>query len=556
MIPSDTTTPQHEDPGPSESTPLLSEGGASGHGGRSRTASTTSHKAPKKRRFTASLAAILLLSLVMILIILFGFFVPDVMRAYAVQAATFHIYGVEPELTADGARARIRGSFGMSSANVKSGHVRNLGVLGTWITRQVETGKANVEVRLPDYDNALLGNAVVPPIKVSIVDGKTTDFDFETELIPPKSIEALRAVADDWLFNKLHYLRIAGATKVKLTSGLLVLPSTTIQQTIYVDESKIPALPRFNVTRLNFKEGRLPDHTEGMAANASIVVQNDFPIDFTVPPLNFEVMVENCLPSEPKIMFADASIGSVEIHQKTDVEVDATGFIRAPSERLTGACPHSGKSPLDTLLGGYMRGHQITIYVKGSEIQSPTTPAWMTNLLTSVAVPVPITGHALGNVIKNFTFADVHFTLPEPGAEPGTPDSEPKVSATITAVITLPDEINFSVHVQHVRATSDVFYQRRKLGELNIHQWQPARSTPLEDDRGKPLLLVESEVKDAPLTITDDDVFTDVLQTLLFRRKVTLNVKAKVDVEIDTALGALTVQEIPAEGDVPVKRGF
>jgi Protein of unknown function (DUF3712) len=116
--------------------------------------------------------------------------------------------------------------------------------------------------------------------------------------------------------------------------------------------------------------------------------------------------------------------------------------------------------------------------------------------------------------------------------------------------------MNFSVDVQRVRATSDVFYKKQKMGELNIREWQPARSTPLEGAGGKPLLLVESEIKDAPLTITDDDVFTDVLQALLFRRKVTLNVKAKVDVEIDTALGALTVQEIPAEGEVPVNSGF
>jgi hypothetical protein len=492
----------------------------------------------------------------MVTIMLFGFFVPDVMEEYAVQAATFRIDGVEPKLTPDGARARIRGSFAMRSANVESGHVRNLGVLGTWIARQVQTGETKVEVRLPDYDNALLGNAVVPPLKVSIVDGRSTDFDFETELIPPSSIEALRVVAEDWVFNKLSKLRVAGAAKVKLRSGIVILPPTTIQQTVEIAGSKIPALPKFNVTKLNFKEGQLPDDTKGMAANASIVVQNDFPLDFTVPPLNFEVMVENCLPSEPKIMFADARVGSVEIHAKTDVAVDASGFIRAPSDSLTDACPHSGKSPLDTLLGGYMRGHQITIYIKGSETQSPITPAWLTSLLTSVTVPVPITGHAFGNVIKNFTFADVRFTLPDPGADPGTPDSEPKVSATITAVITLPDEMNFSVDVQRVRATSDVFYKKQKMGELNIREWQPARSTPLEEAGGKPLLLVESEIKDAPLTITDDDVFTDVLQALLFRRKVTLNVKAKVDVEIDTALGALTVQEIPAEGEVPVNSGF
>jgi len=153
---------------------------------------------------------------------------------------------------------------------------------------------------------------------------------------------------------------------------------------------------------------------------------------------------------------------------------------------------------------------------------------------------------------------DVHFGLPDPFAAPGSPDSDSQISATIRALINLPEEMNFPVNVDRVRAKADVFYLGKKLGRLDLHKWQPANSTRVSGHGDvSPALLVESKVKDAPLVITNDDVFSAVVQKLLFGGKpVILTVEADVDVEMETALGVLTVRKIPAEGDFPVKRGF
>jgi aspartate/tyrosine/aromatic aminotransferase len=67
--------------------------------------------------------------------------------------------------------------------------------------------------------------------------------------------------------------------------------------------------------------------------------------------------------------------------------------------------------------------------------------------------------------------------------------------------------------------------------------------------------MVQSNINEAPLDITDNNVFTDVVQALLFGDKsVFLKIKALVDVETETALGAFAIRKIPAEGEVPVKR--
>ena len=147
--------------------------------------------------------------------------------------------------------------------------------------------------------------------------------------------------------------------------------------------------------------------------------------------------------------------------------------------------------------------------------------------------------------------------MPDPFAEPDSPESNPRISANIKALVALPEEMNFNISVGRVRADADVFYHGSKLGYLDLNKWQKANSSRIDSDNKDegPLLAVQSAIEKAPLIVTDDDVFTDVLNALLFGGKgVELGIKAEVDVEMETALGQLAVRKIPAEGSVPVKR--
>lgn len=295
-----------------------------------------------------------------------------------------------------------------------------------------------------------------------------------------------------------------------------------------------------------------------MAADVSILLQNKYPIALTVPPLSFGILVDNCLPSDPYIYVADAAIRNLNIHPKQDMALNVSGTVRQLPDELTETCPGSKKSPLDAFIGGYINGHKTTVYVRGSDNPAKETPKWITELISGITVPVPFPGRSFDNLVRNFSLADVHFKLPNPYAEPDTPESNPQISALIKVLIDLPEEMNFPVDVRHIRADADVFYKGAKLGKLDLHKWQKANSTRLPGDKNdKPGLLVESAIQDAPLRIVDDDAFTDVVQALLFGGKpVMLTVKAKVDIQLSTALGAMTVRDIPAEGIVPVKRGF
>lgn len=503
-----------------------------------------------------SLVALLLLCLLVLLIIVLGFLGPAIVEDYAMQAATFEPTSLSIDsFTSTGVRARIQGNFKMDANKVKKKPVRDLGRFGTWIAREVESGASEVEVMLPAYGNVLLGTAHVPRIKVDVRNGHTTQVDFVSDLMPG-NFEGIRRIAKDWIDGKLDSLRVEGRATVPLKSGIFSFGKQTISQSLHFRNKDVPAMPKYKIHKLNFREIDLPDLMRGMAADVALEVQNKYPLEFTVPPLGFSILVENCSPDEPYIQLADATTAHLHIAPKEDVHVNVTGVVRRLPHAFTQACPGKQESPLDLLLGQYMHGKDTTIYVKGSDSPSLDTPKWITDIISDITVPVPFPGHTFGHLIKDFALADTHFGLPDPFAEPDTPAAQPSISAKVKAIVTLPEEMNFNITVSRVRADADVFYHGAKLGKLDLRKWQHANSTRLDSTAETgPQLLVESLIRDAPLNITDDDVFAQVLQALLFGGKnVVLSIKADVDVELDTALGALAVRKIAASGEVPVKR--
>ena len=293
-----------------------------------------------------------------------------------------------------------------------------------------------------------------------------------------------------------------------------------------------------------------------MAADVSLLVKNEYPIRLNIPPLGCNILVQACSPDLPYISLADAVTEEISVEPSQDVEVQVYGIVRKLPDTLTSACPEIRKSPLDVLVGGYVRGNETTVYVRGSQHPIDDTPGWISDFMKSIVVPVAFQGKTFENLIRNFSLDDVHFGLPDPFARPGSPGSKPRVSAIVKALVGLPDEMNFPISVGHVRADADIFYHGKKLGQLDLSKWQDSKSELIKaHGKTKAGLAVASVVKDAPVDITDDDVFAKIVQAMVFGSKeVVLGVKAAVDVETETILGKLVVRDIPAEGKVFVNR--
>jgi len=293
-----------------------------------------------------------------------------------------------------------------------------------------------------------------------------------------------------------------------------------------------------------------------MAAEVSITAFNEYPVSIDIPELGFEVLVPGCQPSD-NILVATAVTRSVAVRPRADVIVTAHGIVRELPESLTRLCPNSESSPLDLFFRKYLDGDDATVFVRGQEQPDVDTPEWLSKILSSIAVPVPFPGRSFDNLIRSFSLTDVHFTLPDPDADPDDPDSNPEVSGTILAEAVIPAEMNFTLNVTNVKANATVFYHSKKLGELNLRdKWQSAESTQIPADGDEEAMLqIRSRIQDAPLEVTDGDVLTSVMTALLFgTEQVILDIVASVDIQVETILGQLTVKDVPAEGKIPLKR--
>ncbi|KAF4551677.1 Hypothetical protein D9617_12g035650 [Elsinoe fawcettii] len=545
----------------SEATPLLSRPTENPEGSQTRRSSAASllksiQGDGKSRRRWPSIIALLLLCAVVIVIMVLGFLTPEAIHEYAMEAAEFKPTSLSiQEFTSTGVLARVRGDFSMDASKVKKQSVRNLGRLGTFVAAKVETGQSYVEVSLPEYGNVILGTAEIPPIVVDIRNGHTTHVDFVADLTPG-DYDGIRRIAKGLIEHRIGQLRVMGKAQVPLKTGLISLGKQAISQSLLFENNDVPKLPQYEIKKIKFHDIDLPGKEGAVAADAQVVLKNDYPVDLQLPPLGFEVLAPNCLPDQPRIPLAYVSSEPLHVSPHKDVEVNLLGVVHQLPQDFTTVCPNKKDSPMDLLVGNYIHGKDVTVFVRGSSTPSDKVPKWVSDMISEVTVPISVPGHTFGHLIRNFSLADVHFGLPDPMADADSPDSNPTISAVIKAIVALPEQLNFNLSVHNVRADADVFYKGSKLGKLDLQKWQDANSTLLESTAsdGGSQMLVQSRIDKAPLEITDDDVFTEVVQALLFGgQRVVLGIQADVDVKLETALGVLTVRKVPAEGRVPVK---
>ncbi len=316
--------------------------------------------------------------------------------------------------------------------------------------------------------------------------------------------------------------------------------------------SDLPGIPTHNITKLNIHEADVVERASkrnlnrGMVADATVVVENEFPFGLTIPPLAFDMLVGNCVANQPHILVAESTVEAIEVQPKTNIEVKASALVQKLRDSLTKPCPLTELSPLDTFIGDYIGGKNATVYIRGAKNPHPDTPDWIAKFMSTITIPIPVEGKSFDGMMRDFDIQDVHFSMPNPFADPNSPDSNPRISGNIIALVALPQEMNFNLNVTRIRATADVFHEGKKLGVMNLKEWQKAKSKRIDptDKNPEPMLQVSSKVKDAPLNITDQDVFSDLVQKLLFGDGAKLDIKALADMEVKTVLGALTVKGV------------
>jgi hypothetical protein len=511
-------------------------------------------KPSRKLRWPSIFAGIVLAVLVIVALVL-GFLLPGAVKQYAEQAAVIEPTSLSVEsITADGVRARIQANFRLDGSRVDDANARRLGRFATGIMRELGTEETELTVHLPGYGNSLLGSARIPPLTISIVDGHNTAMDFVTDLIPGDA-EHIRKIANDWLEGKLDQIKVTGSAAIQLKSGIFPLGTHDVVESMVFEAKQVPSVPEYKIERLDFHEVPLgPDGRQAVGAEVTLSMYNEYPVSFDVPPLSFDILLANCRSSDPYIAVAEAVTHPIEIRSHANVSARALGIIREIPKSLIRSCPKTKSSPLDQFMNNYLHGEDAEVLVRGRDMKDSDTPDWITSILKSITVPIELPGRSFGDMIRNFSAEHVDFKLPSPFADPNDPESSPRVSGTIQVLAALPEELNLDLGVKGIKSEAQLYYDDRKLGELNLKRWHDANSTRITGD-DEALLNITSRIVDVPLDITDEDVFSEVLQKMLFGDgDVVLDVKATVDVKVGTVLGNLAVKGVPAKGKIPVKR--
>lgn len=184
-----------------------------------------------------------LLCLVIVIIMVFGFLLPQGVKEYATQALVFQPKTLSIDSFTDkGVIARIRGDVVLDASRVKNVATRNFGRLVTYIAKEVESGSSQVEVSLPDYRDAVLGTAEVPAFKFNIRNGHLNELDFLTNLQPGDK-DVIGIIANDWVLGRVSGLHFEGRANVKIKSGKISLGTQTIIHNLDIDgmyDVKIP----------------------------------------------------------------------------------------------------------------------------------------------------------------------------------------------------------------------------------------------------------------------------------------------------------------------------
>ncbi|EQL00500.1 pre-rRNA processing protein [Ophiocordyceps sinensis CO18] len=544
---------------PHESTPLLShrQQGDGNNGQQTDSSPSLSKRLAKVRSRWPwpSIIAILILAALFLTIIVLGFVTPPAVKQYVEHAVVLEPTSLSLEsLTADGVGVRIQANLRLDASRVSDDNARRIGKLVANMMGKLDTDGTQISVRLPHYHDALLGTAVVPPFSIDLVDGHTNKLDFVAHVVPGDA-ELLRRLVNEWLDGKLGQLKVTGAAPLRLKSGIFPLGTHDVVESMVIQAKEVPSIPEYTIQHLAFFDAPFGRQGhKGVGTNVSVLLHNDYTVGLDVPSLGLQVLVPNCDPSQPSIEVATAVTDIIHVRPKADILARASGILREIPDSLTRTCPETKLSPLDNLMDRYLHGENAQVLIRGKVPEASDLPAWVGSILESIVVPIEFSGHNLDSLIRNFSLTDVDFKLPSPFADPKDPSGKPRVSGTVRVLAALPAELNVDLGVDGLRAVGDLFYKDQKFGELHLDQWQKANSSISSGSGDEDTITITSRVVDAPIDITDSDIFGDIIQKLFFGQEdMILDVKSSVDVRVVTVLGKLVLRGIPATGKIPVK---
>ncbi|RPA82915.1 hypothetical protein BJ508DRAFT_413837 [Ascobolus immersus RN42] len=476
--------------------------------------------------------------------ILFLFYAPRIGQTYALQATQINISNISAAPSVNGIEGRATVTVTVDADRAQGKLTRSLGRLSTWIVKKVEVEPESLMISAPEFAKETIARVRIPGFVVDVRNGHETVLDI-AGLVEPDSISTIHDIVERYLSGRLEDIRLEGEAKFRARTGWIGLWRQSVKQSMVI--KNIPSVPKISISGLDMTEIDDKGH-KAVGVSASVSMSNPYPITATAPPLLFTVSIPSCDNSTTRL--ARAKLSSLRITPSSPISANVLGIISDLPDSVLVPCTNSTSSPLDSFLARYMHGNSTTLHISGapaSESIAFGVPPWIAEFLSTITIPIPFPGHATDSLIKRFTLTNVDLELPSPLADPSSPNSRPRLTALVQALIQLPEEMNFPIDVRRARADADVFHQGEKWGEIHIDEWVPARSRTTWEG-----VEVEADVERTPVYITNGRVFRGVVKDMLLNGGVELGISARVDVGMETAMGEVVVRDVEAEGMIEV----
>ncbi|KAF3907215.1 hypothetical protein ABW20_dc0101021 [Dactylellina cionopaga] len=182
-----------------------------------------------------------------LMILVLGFFLPEVAQEYARSATHFQLDSLSVDsFTVNGVQIRIQAQITLDSTKVESPLVKSFGISAGFLARQIKIGSSKVRLYLPEYQSGALGTATYPDFVINLEAGHTTNVDILCEVVPG-SLEGIKPAISDYLAGKINSLRVQGESDIQLNTGILPLGTHKIIEEVIVKSKTSVTLPPPNI---------------------------------------------------------------------------------------------------------------------------------------------------------------------------------------------------------------------------------------------------------------------------------------------------------------------
>jgi hypothetical protein len=291
---------------------------------------------------------------------------------------------------------------------------------------------------------------------------------------------------------------------------------------------------------------------EGTLMKANVEIVNPYPVTLDIPGLAWKIHVPGCNPTE-LIRLGNADTGPLSIRSGQNISVDISSLVSSLPKSVLDPCADGAPSPLEALFQAVIDPKQnTTVFISGGH-QTASLPKWLPGILSGLRLPIPIP-HVETNtsdLISSIKLSEMKVSLPPPWAPPGTPNSQPKISGVVEAVIVPPKEAaSVGINVTAVKADIFLFDKGKKFGRVVVPEWSPATTIR------KKKLHILARVAEVPVDVLDPVVFQSVMWKVLNGDGVVkIGVEGTVDGKVVVLVGEFAVRGIPVKGVVDVQ-GF